>query len=153
MKYIDIENHDQEETTTLKYVVCQNCKLTPEEIESQARKIRREREEELEARRKRPRGHRRRLTEDEVKDREIKEMLQKVDIFCERLKKKIVTGEVRKERHEKRQAEWREWQANWYRENGKHRPGKPLEEVNIEQGKSDLSTVLNVLKFKHGGGL
>jgi hypothetical protein len=142
------------EINELKYIVCKNCKLSPEEIEEQARKIRREREAELEAQHKRPRGHRPKLTEDEVKDREIKEMLLKVDIFCERLKKKIVTGEVRKERHEKRQAEWREWQDNWYRENGKHRPGKPLikEEEDQEQGKSDLSTVLNVLKFKHGGG-
>lgn len=144
------------EINEIKYIVCKNCKLTPEEIEAQARKLRREREAELEARRKRPRGHRRRLTEDEVKDREIKEMLLKVDIFCERLKKKIVTGEVRKERHEKRQHEWREWQANWYKENNKHQPGKPIKEEDIkseiEHGESDLSNVINVFRMKHGGG-
>jgi len=111
LTYIDIKNHNDEDNDSEdKYVICLNCKLTPEEIEANKQKRKAEIEAEVEARKARPRGHRRKLTDEEIVERELKKKRIQIGLkYWNKLERKAMKEkqeqEERKEQERKKKQE------------------------------------------------
>ncbi len=105
MTYIDIVNHNDEENDRKdKYVTCLNCKLSPAEVEANKQKRKAEIEAEVEARKARPRGHRRKLTDEEIKERDLKNKRIRIGLkYWNKLERKAMKEKQEQEEREERE--------------------------------------------------
>lgn len=114
MNYIDIVNHNNEENDSKdKYVTCLNCKLSPEEIEANKQKRKAEIEAEIEARKARPRGHRRKLTDEEIAEREQKKKRIRIGLkYWNKLERKAMKEKKEKEEREEQELKKKQEEYN-----------------------------------------
>lgn len=135
MTYIDIKNHNDEENDSKdRYVICSNCKLSPEEIEANKQKRKAELEAEIEARKARPRGHRRKLTPEEIEERDLKNKRIRIGLkYWNKLERKAMKEKQEQEEREEQERKKQEERSK---------------EILPGYG---FSAYIEALKFKYGG--